>query len=206
MTVISARRVTPLVGQEKTVMHRMLRMAGVVTRHGGNSRIAKIVAGAHAGSIEIWNMYENHAAAAKSFAAYTQDPEYLALMQERAVSPAADGVQGPNVARFAVGGSSGRPMIFRREWQVERSNLPRMIELAHEAISLVEPHGATASLIVPSMAEEHDKIIAAYGFNSMEHWGTVLDNMLADEKMQDLQNRVADLGKLVCSSGCVIVA
>ena len=96
MTIVSVRISHPHRGKDDIVKGRLLRFAGIAARYGANARVAKVVAGANAGTMHSWNAYENFEAGAKSFSAYVNDPEYLALMQEIGSQPGADN-EGPYV-------------------------------------------------------------------------------------------------------------
>ena len=204
MTIVSVRISHPHRGKDDIVKGRLLRFAGIAARYGANARVAKVVAGANAGAMHSWNAYENFEAGAKSFSAYVNDPEYLALMQEIGSQPGADN-EGPYVARFVHGAPVKKSFVIQREWATDREGMQKAKSMMDALEGIVKPHDVAVTLVAPAIGPDHQVMYANYSFNSMEHWGKVMDIMMTDKKMIDFQDRAAGMGTLRSSSAVQIV-
>ena len=74
-----------------------------------------------------------------------------------------------------------------------------------ELEDIVGPHDVVITAVAPAIGPDHQVMFANYSFNSMEHWGKVMDVMMTDKKMIDFQNRAAGMGTLRSSSAVQII-
>ena len=81
MTVISVREVSPLPGGAEEAEERCKQAAAIMTKHGANAWVARVVAGdrSGAGAMDVYGAYPSFSAGAKSFQAFSADPDMIAL-------------------------------------------------------------------------------------------------------------------------------
>ena len=71
---VSRRIARPYTGKMDLVMERTHRLAGILSRHGANTRITRVVAGEGAGEIHVYAQYDTMAAGTAAAAAMMHDP------------------------------------------------------------------------------------------------------------------------------------
>ena len=197
MTVVAIREVTPEIGKEELVESRMRRGAGVMARHGAFTRLFKVVVGAGAGDYNLQSMYSSFEEGAIAFKNFGNDPEFHALFRERNSNPAG-AIRGPNVYRMVYGAPTKppRPILVQRLYHMPRNSVPSVLELAPQLDQLMQTVDVAIGMALPIVADDHETIGVVYRFNSMEHWGSSLDQMADNKEFQGLVSKANELGTL----------
>ena len=200
MTVVSVREVTPHIGKEKLVEGRMRRAEAIIAKHGAHTRMYKTVVGQGVGDYLLFSMYESFSSATKSFQSFSADADMTALMEERSASPSAD-IKGPDVYRMAYGKPSNPPksLLVQRMYHISRKNQGSAIELAPELDELMKGRDVNVGFAVPIATADHEMLTVVYGFNSMDHYGEVLDSMVEDKKFVTLVEKANTFGSIKSS-------
>ena len=200
MTVVSVREVTPHVGKEKLVESRMRRAEALIAKHGAHTRMYKTVVGQGVGDYLLFSMYESFSTATKSFQSFSADPDMTTLMEERSASPSAD-IKGPDVYRIAFGKPSDPPksLLVQRMYHMPRKNQASALELAPELDALMTSQDVNVGFAVPIATADHEMLTVVYGFNSMDHYGEVLDAMVEDSKFAALVEKANTFGSIKSS-------
>ena len=200
MTVVSVREVTPHVGKEKLVESRMRRAEALIAKHGAHTRMYKTVVGQGVGDYLLFSMYESFSTATKSFQSFSADPDMTTLMEERSASPSAD-IKGPDVYRIAFGKPSDPPksLLVQRMYHMPRKNQASALELAPELDALMTSQDVNVGFVVPIATADHEMLTVVYGFNSMDHYGEVLDAMVEDPKFAALVEKANTFGSIKSS-------
>ncbi len=200
MTVVSVREVTPHIGKEKLVEGRMRRAEAIIAKHGAHTRMYKTVVGQGVGDYLLFSMYESFSSATKSFKSFSADADMTALMEERSASPSAD-IKGPDVYRMAYGKPSNPPksLLVQRMYHISRKNQGSAIELAPELDELMKGRDVNVGFAVPIATADHEMLTVVYGFNSMDHYGEVLDSMVEDKKFVALVEKANTFGSIKSS-------
>ena len=200
MTVVSVREVTPHIGKEKLVEGRMRRAEAIIAKHGAHTRMYKTVVGQGVGDYLLFSMYDSFSSATKSFQSFSADADMTALMEERSASPSAD-IKGPDVYRMAYGKPSNPPksLLVQRMYHISRKNQGSAIELAPELDELMKGRDVNVGFAVPIATADHEMLTVIYGFNSMDHYGEVLDSMVEDKKFVSLVEKANTFGSIKSS-------
>ena len=200
MTVVSVREVTPHIGKEKLVEGRMRRAEAIIAKHGAHTRMYKTVVGQGVGDYLLFSMYESFSSATKSFQSFSADADMTALMEVRSASPSAD-IKGPDVYRMAYGKPSNPPksLLVQRMYHISRKNQGSAIELAPELDELMKGRDVNVGFAVPIATADHEMLTVVYGFNSMDHYGEVLDSMVEDKKFVALVEKANTFGSIKSS-------
>ena len=200
MTVVSVREVTPHVGKEKLVESRMRRAEALIAKHGAHTRMYKTLVGQGVGDYLLFSMYESFSTATKSFQSFSADPDMTTLMEERSASPSAD-IKGPDVYRIAFGKPSDPPksLLVQRMYHMPRKNQASALELAPELDTLMTSQDVNVGFAVPIATADHEMLTVVYGFNSMDHYGEVLDSMVENPKFSALVEKANTFGSIKSS-------
>ena len=142
----------------------------------------------------MYNTFEEGALAFKNFG---NDPEFQAVFKERNANPAGE-IRGPNVYRMVYGAPTKppRPVLVQRLYNMSRNNVPAVLDLVPQLDKLMQTVDVAVGVAVPIVAEDHEKMGVVYRFNSMEHWGTSLDQMVDNKDFQGLVSKANELGTL----------
>jgi hypothetical protein len=197
MTVIAVREVSVHTGKEDLVNSRIRRAAGIMARHGASTKIFKIVGGAGVGNFHLQAIYNKVADGAKAFQSFSNDPEFHTLTNEISTNPGGE-VNGPQLYRYAYGApdSKPRPVVVIRQYHMPRKNLSKAMELAPQLDELMKPMDVGIGIGVPLLTDDHEMMGVIYRFNSMEHWGESVDQMLENESFANLINSANEFGTL----------
>ena len=199
MTVISVREVSPLPGGAEEAEERCKQAAAIMTKHGANAWVARVVAGdrSGAGAMEVYGAYPSFSAGAKSFQAFSADPDMISLRNKAQTAQVAD-MKGPWVGRLIFGSpaSAPRPISVHRDYQMSRSNMPAVMELAPQLNKLMGSQDVDVAIGQVIHGEDHEMMRVIYRFKSMEHWGETLDHMSVNEEFVSLVMKADDLGTL----------
>ena len=200
MNVVSIREVTPDVGKEKLAELRFKRGSEILAKHGATTRLWKVIVGQGVGDLVLMSMYESFSKGATAFQSFSGDSDMAALMDERSASPAGE-LRGPNLFRMAYGAPTNppRPILVQRMYHMPRKNLSKALELAPELDELTKSVDVSIGVGVPILASDHEMMGVVYRFNSLEHWGTSVDEMSQNPDFAAIVEKANDLGSLKSS-------
>lgn len=203
MTIVSRRILVPLLGEAELALDRAKSMAEIMAAHGAAVRVFRSVMGDNAGNIEILARFSNFTEGAKVNAAIAVDPKAQKLWQEREKHPAAE-IHGPYVYRMVFGEAAPQPVLMRRLYQVDRSNLKSAIAMLPEAKAAI--HKDTGMLaVIPTFAPKMDELSITYYAESLEQMGSNLDEYGVSEKFQAVVSKASQYGKLLSSDVLVAI-
>lgn len=203
MTIVSRRILVPLLGEAELALERAKSMAEIMAAHGAAVRVFRSVMGDNAGNIEILARFPNFTEGAKVNAAIAVDPKAQKLWQEREKHPAAE-IHGPYVYRMVFGEAAPQPVLMRRLYQVDRSNLKSAIAMLPEAKAAI--HKDTGMLaVIPTFAPKMDELSITYYAESLEQMGANLDEYGVSEKFQAVVSKASQYGKLLSSDVLVAI-
>lgn len=202
MTIVSRRILVPLLGESALALERAQSMAEIMAAHGARVRVFRTVMGDNTGNIEVLARFANFTEGAKVNAEIAQDPKAQKLWQEREQHPAAQ-IHGPYVYRMVFGEATPQPVLMRRLYQVDRSNLKAALEMLPEAKAAIHPDTGMLA-VIPTFAPKMDELSITYYADSLEHMGQNLDAYGVSEKFQAVVSKASQYGKLVSSD--VLVA
>lgn len=199
MTVISVREITPLPGCAEEATARIKHAASIMSKHGANAWVARVVAGDRAGpgDLDIYGAYPTFAAGAKALQAFSADPDMIALREKIQTNQVAN-MRGPWVGRLIFGNpaSAPRPISVHRDYQMARSNMPAVMELAPQLEKLMATKDVDVAIGQVIHGEDHEMMRVIYRFTSLDHWGETLDHMSTNEEFVSLVMKADDLGTL----------
>ena len=199
MTIISVREASPLPGGAEETEERCKQAVTIMTKHGARAWAARVVAGdrSGAGDMDVYGAYPTFSAGAKSFQAFSADPDMVALRKKAQTDQVAD-VRGPWVGRLIFGepASAPRPISVHRDYQMARSNMPAVMELAPQLNKLMGSKDVDVAIGQVIHGEDHEMMRVIYRFLSMDHWGETLDHMSANEEFISLVMKADELGTL----------
>ena len=70
------------------------------------------------------------------------------------------------------------------------------MELVPQLDELMRPMDVGIGIGVPLLTDDHEMMGVIYRFNSMEHWGESVDQMLENESFANLINSANEFGTL----------
>jgi hypothetical protein len=199
MTIISVREASPLPGGAEETEERCKQAVTIMTKHGARAWAARVIAGdrSGAGALDVYGAYPTFSDGAKSFQAFSADPDMVALRKKAQTDQVAD-VRGPWVGRLIFGepASAPRPISVHRDYQMARSNMPAVMELAPQLNKLMGSKDVDVAIGQVIHGEDQEMMRVIYRFLSMDHWGETLDHMSANEEFISLVMKADELGTL----------
>lgn len=199
MTIISVREASPLPGGAEETEARCKQAVTIMTKHGARAWAARVIAGdrSGAGALDVYGAYPTFSDGAKSFQAFSADPDMVALRKKAQTDQVAD-MRGPWVGRLIFGepASAPRPISVHRDYQMARSNMPAVMELAPQLNKLMGSKDVDVAIGQVIHGEDHEMMRVIYRFLSMDHWGETLDHMSANEEFISLVMKADELGTL----------
>lgn len=199
MTIISVREASPLPGGAEETEERCKQAVTIMTKHGARAWAARVIAGdrSGAGALDVYGAYPTFSDGAKSFQAFSADPDMVALRKKAQTDQVAD-MRGPWVGRLIFGepASAPRPISVHRDYQMARSNMPAVMELAPQLNKLMGSKDVDVAIGQVIHGEDHEMMRVIYRFLSLDHWGETLDHMSANEEFISLVMKADELGTL----------
>ncbi|MDA9122057.1 hypothetical protein N9J96_00960 [Paracoccaceae bacterium] len=199
MTIISVREASPLPGGAAETEERCKQAVTIMTKHGARAWAARVIAGdrSGAGALDVYGAYPTFSDGAKSFQAFSADPDMVALRKKAQTDQVAD-MRGPWVGRLIFGepASAPRPISVHRDYQMARSNMPAVMELAPQLNKLMGSKDVDVAIGQVIHGEDHEMMRVIYRFLSIDHWGETLDHMSANEEFISLVMKADELGTL----------
>jgi hypothetical protein len=199
MTIISVREASPLPGGAEETEERCKQAVTIMTKHGARAWAARVIAGdrSGAGALDVYGAYPTFSDGAKSFQAFSADPDMVALRKKAQTDQVAD-MRGPWVGRLIFGepASAPRPISVHRDYQMARSNMPAVMELAPQLNKLMGSKDVDVAIGQVIHGEDQEMMRVIYRFLSMDHWGETLDHMSANEEFISLVMKADELGTL----------
>ena len=200
MTYGAIREFTPYVGKDAVLETRLKRAVSAMTKHGANSSIFKVIMGDRAGDYEIYNFYDSVAAGAKAMQGFMSDPEMIAVNAERSANPIAE-MRGPWVGRMLHNHMRGNVTTVTgvREYQVARSDVPKMMELVPELQKITDAQDADLGVGVPLFSKDHSMMRVVYRFKDLDHWASSVDAIANNQEFAALVEKANEIGTLMRS-------
>ena len=196
MTVISVRKMTPIVGKTELATSRVRAMAGIVARAGARVRIGQVVAGEGAGSMHLYAAFEDFSSISRATLTIASDPARATLLHERELNPAGE-VVGPEVYRTVFGDvAPDYPVIMQREYKLPRENLQNALSLLPEIEKLGKSHDFKMMAVVPVIADDLGRMVVAYYSKTMEDLGRTIDEVGMSEEFQKIVTKANTFGTL----------
>ena len=202
MTVISRRIATPLTGKTALTISRAKSLAEIMERAGGRARVRKVIFGDGTGDIHLYGSFTDFTIGTKAVTAMGKDPAMAAWHAEREADPAAH-LKGPEMYRCAFGEPSQKPVILQRTYRIARHNVPGALALMPELQGIVGDTPLMA--VLPAVASAMDEMLIAYYFDSVEHFGSQLDDVAMSPAFQQLVTKASSYGELTTSRLLVAV-
>jgi hypothetical protein len=203
MTIISRRILVPMPGKTALAIERAKTAAAILASHGALVRVFRVVMGEDAGNIEILARYANFVEGSKVSAALASDPKAQKLQEEREKDPAAV-VHGPYVYRMVFGEAAPQPVLLRRQYHVDRSNLKAALEMLPQVKATIRPDTGM-NAVVPAIAPEMGALGITYYADSLEQLGHNLDEYSASKEFQAVVTKASQYGTLTSSSVLVVI-
>ena len=193
---VSRRIARPYTGKLDLVMERTHRLAGILSRHGANTRITRVVAGEGAGEIHVYAQYDTMAAGTAAAAAMMHDPAMQKLLADREANPAAD-IIGPEVFRSIWGEMNPTDTVrMHRTYEMKRSNMKAALEILGEIGVLLKDEPVSLMAGVPVIASRMDTMTVVYGFADLHAFGEGVDRVGMSAEFQEMVAKASDLGTL----------
>ena len=194
MTVISKRVFRPLPGKGEVALSRIKRLGEALARAGGRVRLCAVAWGDGARDIHLYGVFPNMEAGGKAFSTLMADPEGAKLRAESETDPASVW-EGPEVWRTVFGEPQPQfPIILQREYQIDRRNLKRAVEMLPE-VQALRPDRPVLG-IVPVVSSDMARLMVGYYGTSLADIGEGIDRVGLSEAFQAIVVRAAELGTL----------
>jgi hypothetical protein len=200
MSYVSIREFTPYDGKDAVLEPRLKRAMAVMTKHGAASSLFKVIGGDRAGDYEIYNWYDTVGAGARAMKGFSTDPEMMAVMAERAADPIAQ-IRGPWLGRMLYNQQKGdaRTVSVHRDYAVERSDVPKMMDLVPKLQEICDSVDTELGVGVPLISEDHQMMRVVYRLKDLEHWGDSMDKLIANAEFASLVEKANEIGTLTQS-------
>ena len=91
---------------------------------------------------------------------------------------------------------NANPVSMVRQYSVSRDQLPSMLSILSEIQNIMDKKKVNVLGLIPPLGEGHSVLHIPYQFESLEHWGEVLDYIANSEKMNTLIGQKNKFGKL----------
>lgn len=193
---VSRRIAKPYVGKMDLVMERTSRLADIMSRHGANTRITRVVAGEGAGEIHVYAQYETMAAGTAAAAAMMDDADMKKLLADREANPAAE-IIGPEVFRSIWGTLNPTDNVrMHRTYEIKRSHMKAALELLAEIGEFMKDEPVSLMAGVPVIASRMDTMTVVYGFADLHAFGEGVDRVGMSPEFQEMVGRASELGTL----------
>lgn len=193
MTVISRRTLAPFVGKEALALERFQKMAALLNKNGGNSRVTKVLYGHNAGEYHMFSAWPTFEKGTKTTAKMMKDKAVAKLFAERGANPAGD-LAGPEVWRTVFGDPVKKAVILQREYDIDRAHLSNAIALLPEIQALAPKMPMMAA--IPVFADDMSRLVVAYYYDSIEAFGKQVDAIGVSKEFQDIVARAHLYAKL----------
>ncbi len=200
MSYTAIREFTPYDGKDAVLEARLKRAMAAMTKHGATSLLFKIIGGDRAGDYEIYNWYETVGAGARAMKGFSTDPEMLAVQAERAADPIAE-MRGPWLGRMLHNQRKGdtRTISVHRDYAIERSDVPKMMELVPDLQKICDGLDIELGVGVPLISDNHQMMRVVYRLRDLEHWGDSMDALIANTEFSTLVEKANEIGTLIQS-------
>ncbi len=197
MTIMSVREVTPLPNRAEEAQSRVTEGAEIMRNNGANAWATKVIVGDRVGDFDIYAAYPNFSSGAKAFQAFSKDTAMITLMKKAQTDQAAN-MNGPWIGRLTYGSAltTPAPISVHRDYHMPRSNMAAVMELCPQLDKLMT--ASNVSLAVGNIihGSDHEMMRVIYRFQSLDHWGETLDNMVSNEEFVSLVLKADELGTL----------
>jgi len=200
MAIISRRILKPILGKSKIALERSTKYKNIMVSNGVKARLGMFIGGELNGSIQLTAAYSDMTTATKSFANLSTNKEIIELMSKRDDDPSGVLI-GPEVYRSVYGQPSPEHNILLiREYEVDRKNLSKSIELLAEVEEIGKDEDTNILGLYPIIADKMDSLYVIYYYSSFESMGDIIDRIGMSEAFQNVVNRANEIGKLKSSN------
>jgi len=198
MSIISPTFIHPHLNNRNDVIELFAEMKQIYDYFDVSSKVVEIIEGKNVGSLGLIRSHTDFSSLALILPKLRETRRFrelnLKIFEKQFGETTTNGQMWLTI--FGSRNWNSNPVSMVRQYSVSRDQLPAMLSILSEIQNIMDKKKVNVLGLIPPLGDGLSALHIPYQFESLEHWGEVLDYIANSEKMNSLIGQKNKFGKL----------
>ena len=198
MSIISPTFIRPNINKKSAVIELFEEMKQIYVHHDVSSKVVDIIEGKNVGCLGLIRSFTDFSSLASVLTELRGNSRFrelnLKIFDQELGETTANGQLWLTV--FGSRNWKSNPVSMVRQYSVSRNHLPDMLSILSEIQNILDKKKVNVLGLIPPLGEGLSSLHIRYQFESLDHWGEVLDYIKNSEEMNNLIGQKNKFGSL----------
>ena len=198
MSIISPTFIRPNINKKSAVIELFEEMKQIYVHHDVSSKVVDIIEGKNVGCLGLIRSFTDFSSLASVLPKLRGNSRFqelsLKIFEQQLGETTANGQIWLTV--FGSRNWKSNPVSMVRQYSVSRNHLPDMLSILSKVQNILDKKKVNVLGLIPPLGEGLSTLHIPYQFESLDHWGEVLDYIKHSEEMNSLIGQKNKFGSL----------
>ena len=198
MSIISPTFIRPNINNKSSVIELFEEMKQIYHYYDVSSKVVEIIEGHNVGCLGLIRSYTNFSSLASILPSLRENRRFQELILKISEKQFDETTTNGQIWLTIFGSRNWKsnPVSMVRQYSVSRSHLPDMLSILSEIQNILDKKKVNVLGLIPPLGEGLSTLHIPYQFESLDHWGEVLDYIKNSEDMKSLIGQKSKFGSL----------
>ena len=198
MSIISPTFIRPNINNKSDVIELFEEIKQIYNYYDLSSKVVEIIEGKNVGCLGLIRSYNDFSSLASVMPKLRENKRFqelnLKIFEKQFGETTTNGQIWLTV--FGSRNWKSNPVSMVRQYSVSRNQLPDMLSILSEIQNIMDKKKVNVLGLIPPLGEGLSALHIPYQFESLDHWGEVLDYIKNSEEMNSLIGQKNKFGSL----------
>ena len=198
MSIISPTFIRPNINNKSDVIELFEEIKQIYNYYDVSSKVVEIIEGKNVGCLGLIRSYNDFSSLASVMPKLRENKRFqelnLKIFEKQFGETTTNGQIWLTV--FGSRNWKSNPVSMVRQYSVSRNQLPDMLSILSEIQNILDKKKVNVLGLIPPLGEGLSALHIPYQFESLDHWGEVLDYIKNSEEMNSLIGQKNKFGSL----------
>tara|TARA_B100001245_G_C22838357_1_gene403054 strand:- start:293 stop:925 length:633 start_codon:yes stop_codon:yes gene_type:complete len=198
MSIISPTFIRPNINNKSDVIELFEEIKQIYNYYDVSSKVVEIIEGKNVGCLGLIRSYNDFSSLASVMPKLRENKRFqelnLKIFEKQFGETTTNGQIWLTV--FGSRNWKSNPVSMVRQYSVSRNQLPDMLSILSEIQNIMDKKKVNVLGLIPPLGEGLSALHIPYQFESLDHWGEVLDYIKNSEEMNSLIGQKNKFGSL----------
>ena len=198
MSIISPTFIRPNINKKSAVIELFEEMKQIYVHHDVSSKVVDIIEGKNVGCLGLIRSFTDFSSFASVLPKLRGNSRFqklnLKIFEKQFGETTTNGQLWLTI--FGSRNWKSNPVSMVRQYSVSRNHLPDMLSILSKVQNILDKKKVNVLGLIPPLGEGLSTLHIPYQFESLDHWGEVLDYIKHSEEMNSLIGQKNKFGSL----------
>ena len=198
MSIISPTFIRPNINNKSSVIELFEEMKQIYHYYDVSSKVVDIIEGRNVGCLGLIRSYTDFSSLASVLPKLRENRRFQELNLKISEKQFGETTTNGQIWLTIFGSRNWKsnPVSMVRQYSVSRNHLPDMLSILSEIQNILDKKKVNVLGLIPPLGEGLSSLHIPYQFESLDHWGEVLDYIKNSEEMNNLIGQKNKFGSL----------